>query len=163
MVGLLRWCVGGGVLVVLVACGGGVHAVVSGVSGTPVVITPLAQVPAMIEVDVFSGRPNPRWQPTVALVEEVFQRVSALPKVAARAFPSQLGYRGFVVQVFNGSRGVPTRVTVYRQTVWVEEGASMTTYDDDAQAIEGWLLTQAQVFLPTEEGALVRSLVQGGR
>jgi hypothetical protein len=50
----------------------------------------------LIELDVFSGRPNPRWQldaPTTAQLIEIQRRLE--PTSATTAEPPGVGYRGF--------------------------------------------------------------------
>lgn len=50
----------------------------------------------LIELDVFSGRPNPRWHldaPTTAQLIEIHRRLE--PTFVPTAEPPALGYRGF--------------------------------------------------------------------
>jgi hypothetical protein len=51
----------------------------------------------LVELDIFSGRPNPEWQLDEAAAGEVRRRLAALsPSPARAASPPGLGYRGFL-------------------------------------------------------------------
>ena len=51
----------------------------------------------LVELDVFSGRPNPRWELDEAASREVRRRASTLvPATVPAPEPPGLGYRGFV-------------------------------------------------------------------
>jgi hypothetical protein len=65
-------------------------------------------VRAEVELDIFSGRPNPTWILTDAETESVVERLDGAPRLSATDMPGHLGYRGFVVRVTQGS---DTRVT----------------------------------------------------
>ena len=50
-----------------------------------------------VELDIFSGRPNPAWQLDEVAAGEVRRLVAALsPSTARAANPPGLGYRGFI-------------------------------------------------------------------
>ena len=54
----------------------------------------------VVELDVFSGRPNPRWQLSPREIRELVDRVTAdrsilLPR---NANTGGLGYRGFIIE-----------------------------------------------------------------
>jgi hypothetical protein len=54
--------------------------------------------PVAVELDVFSGMPNPSWTLSDEAAAELSQRVAALPAGAPAALSSALGYRGFIVE-----------------------------------------------------------------
>lgn len=75
-----------------------------------------------VELDIFSGRPNPRWR----VGEEVERRLRALeeamPPAAAEGQPPALGYRGFLYAIagerrraFNGRIERPGRPLADRE------------------------------------------------
>ncbi len=54
----------------------------------------------LVELDAFSGRPNPRWELTASEAAEVTRLISGLslaPEAPARE-PPGLGYRGFMLK-----------------------------------------------------------------
>jgi len=107
----------------------------------------------LVELDVFSGRPNPRW----ALDGHASQQLRELAKRLtstrqAPADPPGLGYRGFV---YSDAAG---RARVYKGLVATDRG----TFADPAFSIERFLLEQ----IPAEYAALrpdILSDLQRGR
>jgi hypothetical protein len=74
--------------------------------------------PMEIELDVFSGRPNPTWVVSPELAASVSRALSSLPAAPARPEPGHLGYRGFIIRqselsarVFDGHVIVTTNGT----------------------------------------------------
>ncbi len=77
----------------------------------------------IVELNIFSGRPNPRWHltgPQEVSFWGVLSRIIRRPSVQpAESLPDGLGYRGLTVTVTND--GISTReVDVYHQTVTVK-------------------------------------------
>ncbi|HKP36400.1 MAG TPA: hypothetical protein VJT71_06040, partial [Pyrinomonadaceae bacterium] len=59
-----------------------------------------------VELDVFSGRPNPRWSLTSEEAEDLLARISRLVSYSGRReLPPALGYRGF--NVYSATTGAP--------------------------------------------------------
>src|SRR5687768_9671188 len=75
----------------LVACGG--------TRTEPVILTN-----ATVELDAFSGRPNPTWQMTQAETRDVEARLRDLPSTTEQLPESTLGYRGFYIRNGDGQR-----------------------------------------------------------
>lgn len=94
---------------------------------------------ARVELDVFSGRPNPAWDLNASQVAQFAGLLAALPEAPAAAPPGQLGYRGFIVQLSDPA----TTVQVYDATVWVTAGAETAHRADQGRALERWLLATA--------------------
>jgi hypothetical protein len=95
----------------------------------------------LVELDVFSGRPNPRWELDEHRSQELRQMEMRLAPASETApEPPGLGYRGFV---YSDARG---QVRAYRgylktpRTVLVDPSVSVETYLRDQ--------------LPTEYGEL---------
>jgi hypothetical protein len=59
------------------------------------------QMKISIELDVFSGRPNPSWELNPSESGELFKQLSLLPEADKKRaeFFDGLGYRGFVITV----------------------------------------------------------------
>jgi hypothetical protein len=68
-----------------------------------------------VQMDVFSGRPNPSWQPDPSESGEILKKLSLLTRVdkSSAVFPDDLGYRGFVISVRDKDSTTATP-TVYR-------------------------------------------------
>ncbi|HET8844725.1 MAG TPA: hypothetical protein VFN35_24855 [Ktedonobacteraceae bacterium] len=97
--------------------------------------------PATIELDVYSGRPNPNWIPTAPERTEIgqhFQNLTALPTLPA--VPDNLGYRGFLIHYPDGT----IEVRVYHGTIFITRAGHTDAYQD-SHALENWLKEQARV------------------
>ena len=55
-------------------------------------------MPAKVELDLFSGRPNPTWELTHVESDEILRLLSSLPETTGDRAPEEgLGYRGIVL------------------------------------------------------------------
>ena len=89
-----------------------------------------------IELDVFSGRPNPRWTVTQDLLD-VWQRVEASPSTQNLDEPNHLGYRGFVL------KREMTEARIYNGWIWVRDPGGTRTLRDSSQ-LETALIDEAR-------------------
>jgi len=74
---------------------------------------------ATVELDIFSGRPNPRWNLSKADSKELIERVLSDPSLLLplNAETGGLGYRGFIISEQDGNgdwarAGLPSRVRI---------------------------------------------------
>jgi hypothetical protein len=98
------------------------------------------QMPAQteVELDIFSGMPNPTWVLATAQAETLARRVAELPRTAASELSGKLGYRGLVVKI---TRGTKTRlVRVQSGSVHIVEGDTTIQARDEGRALERWLI-----------------------
>jgi hypothetical protein len=99
---------------------------------------------AQVEVDVFSGRPNPVWTLTAAEAQAFVQRFAALPSLPGNGGSAEqdqgLGYRGLKVNLL--SEGRKRRVSIGHGKVVVEEPDSQKPrqLQDPERRLEQWLL-----------------------
>jgi hypothetical protein len=91
-----------------------------------------------VELDVFSGRPNPRWTLAGSRVDELRETVRDLTSGEPRDIPG-LGYRGFVLTADRNR----DRVRAFQRTIRVERGARAEILRDD-RGLEELLLLQAR-------------------
>jgi hypothetical protein len=93
------------------------------------------QSEVVVELDVFSGRPNPEWRLTGAAREQLLKLLRASPTSQSRSGPeSGLGYRGFVVRILSGATKLRMHV-----------GGGIVEWEgfygrDDGRKIEKWLV-----------------------
>ena len=92
--------------------------------------------PLEIELDVFSGRPNPRWVASPERSAAMSRALSSLPDAPDRPEPGHLGYRGFILQ----QPGL--RARVYRGHVTVTTNGVTRTFVDSA-GLEQQLIADA--------------------
>lgn len=93
-----------------------------------------------VEIDVFSGRPNPSWALSPAEAGDLAARLRDLPR-EGRPRP-RLGYRGFVVHRPDPRGGSWPWLHVGGGAVEVFAGAGRGCYRDVA-GIEEWLVALA--------------------
>ena len=101
-----------------------------------------------VELDVYSGRPNPAWELDAALAAELEARLQPLAAAGAGALPDGLGYRGLRVRPRAGGAGVAAAAEL------IEIGAGrvhLTRADgttrrlaDPGRALERWLIETAR-------------------
>lgn len=89
-----------------------------------------------VQLDVFSGRPNPRWTLSGDRARELGERLSSVEPAEPRE-PPALGYRGFLV---SDSR---IRLRVFDSLVALQ-GKDATRYLRDVGGVEEYLLDQAR-------------------
>ena len=89
---------------------------------------------AEIELDVLSGRPNPRWALDAAQTSELLALLDGLPAAAAQP-RFDLGYRGFLVH--RDGLLPPVRVVAGQVEIDGETRA-------DRRGAEAWLLRSAR-------------------
>ena len=91
-----------------------------------------------VELDVFSGRPNPGWSLAAEEAEDLFERIKRLTPDGGGESPARLGYRGFIV--YRTITGPPQRwLHVGRGVVTIAEHNQMR----DTEGIEELLRQQA--------------------
>jgi hypothetical protein len=114
----------------------------------PTVATPVLGSPARVELDVFSGRPNPTWTLTAAETKTFRDMVAALPGTGTLTFPDPLGYRGMLVSLpAEEANGSVTTWRIWRGVVQQTSDATSTFYVDSDRALEMWLLQSGQIHI----------------
>lgn len=84
------------------------------------------RVPLELEVDMFSGRPNPRWVLPMDERDSLLNLIASLREAAGPMPATGLGYRGFILR--DGDR----EILVYRHLVRVRRGPKEDFYRDTA-------------------------------
>ncbi len=101
-----------------------------------------------VELDIFSGMPNPTWILTDAEAASFVQRLQTMPKGPAVTLSGRLGYRGFVVQVMvDGQTQV---VRVQNGFVQTSIGTTDAFARDAGRTLERWLLDTGKPHLQSE-------------
>ncbi len=92
-----------------------------------------------VELDAFSGRPNPRWELSAEQASEYQTRFGALrPAASPSTGGDGLGYRGFIVRA-NGEEA-----RFYRGIAVVHHSGRQEVFADPSRALEHWLLETAR-------------------
>jgi len=92
----------------------------------------------IVEMDIFSGRPNPTWELSPQQTIELQQRVSALHQQVppSRVFDG-LGYRGLIVR--DPSDPGSFLKVGFSRILYMKDGVE-SMYDDEGRALEKWLV-----------------------
>jgi hypothetical protein len=106
-----------------------------------------------VELDIFSGRPNPEWRLTPADAVSLDQKLAALPVAAPGQLANPLGYRGFIVRLRTADD--ETTVTVQNGTVRTTRTGDTVHHQDPDRALERWLLTTGRPTLAQDLFTLV--------
>lgn len=104
-------------------------------SGTP-------PEPAAVELDVYSGRPNPTWKLSGEETSQFLGLLRELPPMEPGWFDAGLGYRGFAVS-FQDPQGRDTTVQIYKGIVKRSVGESTEYFADKDRKLERWVLKTA--------------------
>lgn len=107
-----------------------------------------------VEVDLYSGRPNPSFELGVEQGEELRRRLRRLPRHPdPPLLPTALGYRGLLVD--DASR--MGRITLCRGAVLVEEpGGGRRWLHDPGGDVERWLVAAGAPALDPGTAAFLR-------
>ncbi len=103
-----------------------------------------------VELDMYSGRPNPVWHLTAGEVREVARRLESLPPADGAAMTPQLGYRGFVVRNWptkgkSGRAGEKLSLHIFGGVItFKDEAGSQLATCKDALGLESWLHAKAR-------------------
>ena len=103
---------------------------------------------ADVELDIFSGMPNPTWILTNAEVDSLVKQLAALPRTSARELSGNLGYRGFIVRVTNGAD--TQLIRIQNGTVHISRGVTNIYACDVERALERWLLNTGKPHLKSD-------------
>jgi hypothetical protein len=103
------------------------------------------EVPLQIELDAFSGRPNPRWELTGTEAAEFLTFLRALrPAQGSQPIADGLGYRGFIVSANDGPVDGYDDIRLCRGIVLARRGDRTETFSDPDRVLERWLLGSAR-------------------
>jgi len=116
-----------------------------------------------VELDIFSGVPNPTWMLTFPEASDLTSRISRLdPTEEKGQRPENLGYRGFIVQTIAASSATVQTIRAYHGIVEVVDSTKTAYYLDPQRQIELWLLATAKPPLADDLTAeIVKEIMKG--
>ena len=112
-------------------------------SPPPRSLNSLVNTPSFVELDTFSGVPNPIWPLSAAQGKELLTRLAALSPGPASVYPDRLGYRGLLIHFNLPPYGMPETVQVFQGAVCYDLGGTRTCQIDGRREVERWLLQTA--------------------
>jgi hypothetical protein len=92
-----------------------------------------------VDIEIFSGRPNPSWTLTAKESADFLALLRKLPKSKAGPIPDGLGYRGLKVSGLHDTVPGASTITVYNG-VAVIRNTIEESHEDKGRALERWLL-----------------------
>lgn len=95
---------------------------------------------AEVELDIFSGRPNPTWSLTDSQTASLLEMVDGLPRTESDAHSGKLGYRGMIVRLRGARAG---EIAVTAGVVALDS----VRHADSDRHVERWLLETGRSFL----------------
>jgi hypothetical protein len=105
------------------------------------------QARVQVELDIFSGMPNPTWVLTDAEADRFLEKLAAMPRISAAGLSGNLGYRGFILQV---TQGADTQwVRIQRGIVQISNDAQIYA-GDEGRELERWVLNTGKPHLEPE-------------
>ena len=118
-------------------------------------IIPTADQPpapeSSVELDVFSGVPNPTWKLSAsegASLAQLLTRLEATQSPGKRF--DGLGYRGFIVHLVAPQSLALSTMHAYGGTVEIESGDGTSFYQDPQRQVERWLLETGRPYFSGE-------------
>jgi hypothetical protein len=105
-----------------------------------------------VELDIFSGNPNPTWLLSDRDAAEFVTRLGSLWRIASGRISNPLGYRGFVVET-----GRSQLVRVQNGTVQVTQGEDRSYFADPRRDLERWLFSTGQTVIDSGLAAVVEA------
>jgi hypothetical protein len=119
---------------------------------------PKARMTAVeVEIQVFSGRPNPRWTLSDADIAALRSKLSGLRKGGPGPRPGNLGYGGVTVRV---TRGDDWTLHVHDGLAEAKRGARTDFLLDRQRALERWLVATGRTLLSPEVRKVVDADLQ---
>lgn len=106
-----------------------------------------------VELDIFSGMPNPTWTLSEVDGRAFLTRVAELPIISARKLSDNLGYRGFSLDVLSGTE--TRHIRVQNGLVQALSSDAEVFYSDRNRMLERWLLHSGWPYLDNK----VRSIM----
>ena len=106
------------------------------------------QVRVEVELDIFSGMPNPTWVLTNAKADSFVNKLAAMSRTSSTELSGNLGYRGFIVQVTQGAN--TQLIHIQTGIVHISIGATNVYVNDEDRELERWLLNTGKSLLKKE-------------
>lgn len=116
------------------------------------------QTTSEVEMDIFSGMPNPTWTLTDAESRRLAEKLAALPPAAPRELSGNLGYRGLIVTIRQPDG--EARVRVQKGIAEIIDGARTACHADRGRALERWLIDTGKTHVATDIQHIVQRELQ---
>ena len=110
---------------------------------------------ARVEIDVYSGMPNPAWELTSDETASLVKQLAELPTTSRVAMSGRLGYRGFIVSLQQGTQ--QRWIRVHGGIVQINKEPASSYAQDAQRRLERWLLGTGMTHLNEDLRAMAAS------
>jgi hypothetical protein len=101
-----------------------------------------------VELNIFSGMPNPEWVLTNVEADSFVKQLTALPRISAKKLSGNLGYRGLIVHVTQGAD--MQLIHIQNATVHISKDTMNVYAYDEGRKVERWLLNTGKPYLKND-------------
>ena len=91
---------------------------------------------AEVELDIYSGMPNPTWALSIEDARSLATRMASLPRTSDQRLHGNLGYRGFIIRLIQGPTAQEVRVQSGIVQV-AEQGGHFYARDNNRASSDG--------------------------
>ena len=114
-------------------------------------VTALGDKKMQVEVDMFSGRPNPHWELTVPESQEFARLFQSLSAHKGEGFVNEgLGYRGLIVRESREEIEGDREIVISHGLVVAKRQGKSQQFTDQNRALEKWLIQTGEGRLDDE-------------
>lgn len=99
------------------------------------------------EIDIFAGRPNPRWLLSEVEREDLLNELSQLPTHPPIKPPTHLGYRGVRANLSNMESATTESIWVYNGKIIHFSGDTILYLEDTDRKVEYQLIELAEMHI----------------
>jgi hypothetical protein len=115
-----------------------------------------------VELDVFSGRPNPQWNLTTEERAELNRLLQALPEAKTeKPLLPGLGYRGFIVTALEDKATGCSEIVIFKKYVSAKCNGKLLQFTDKDRTLERWLLQTGRSHLEDSFYQQINSAIEG--
>jgi hypothetical protein len=100
-----------------------------------------------VELDIFSGMPNPHWELSQPQMDAFVRQLASLRRISHGELHGNLGYRGFIVQLRSG---LPVQLRVQMGIVKISSDSTPAYAEDVGRCLERWLLNTGKLYLEAD-------------
>jgi hypothetical protein len=108
-----------------------------------------------VELDIFSGNPNPTWILSDADGVLFIKKLTTLQETTAKKLSNNLGYRGFIAKVVDETE--ESLVQIQNGTIQLSQNDINVYYSDQNRDLERWLLNTGKPSLRSDLFKIVES------
>lgn len=143
------------VMIVTVACGGDMNETTANQAD-------MGPFEVQVELDLFSGNPNPVWSLTEAESATLVDMLAQRSPTSSQPLHDGLGYRGFLLAMTSTTSGESASIRVQGEVIAIDQGGTVRFLHDGDRKIEQWLLETGKPHIDHQLYQSLKTEQQGG-